>query len=431
MNMLAHIADRVLNRPLLLSPEKAEVILSVLAGRIGLDLDAPVTLASAFAGAAGRGDAEISLPRPSQGVGVIALQGSLVNRGAWIGAQSGLTSYEGVLAQINEAGADDSLNTVLLDINSPGGEAGGMFGLAKAVRTLSRKKKVIAVVNDMAASAAYGIASAASEIVISETSIIGSIGVVLLHLDRSGELDQKGVKPTLIHAGAHKVDGNSFGPLSESVRASMQVEVDKIYNLFLEAVAAGRGARLDKRAARQTEARVFLGQDAVELGLADRVGTFEDVLASLSGASRASGRPANGGLRMNIEENAEATASVESPAVAAVVDPAPVAATSATSERVRIQSITTCAAAAGRTDLASYLAFDTDLAAEQAVAILQKAPLGAEGKAAQAASYVEGKAADGALTGTVNLAAPAAPAWGSVKAGWSKAVATANRQFEK
>jgi ClpP class serine protease len=74
----------------------------------------------------------------------------------------------------------------------------------------------------MAASAAYGLASAANEIVISPTSIVGSIGVVMLHADRSGELAAQGVKPTLIFAGSHKVDGNPFEPLSDAVRADLQ-----------------------------------------------------------------------------------------------------------------------------------------------------------------------------------------------------------------
>src|SRR5690606_24272723 len=104
-----------------------------------------------------------------------------------------------------------------LDISSPGGEAAGMSGVAELIRAVRQTKPVLAFVNDVAASAAYGIASATDEIVVSPTSILGSIGVVMIHADRSGELAAQGIRPTLIFAGSHKVDGNPFEPLSDAV----------------------------------------------------------------------------------------------------------------------------------------------------------------------------------------------------------------------
>jgi hypothetical protein len=111
-----------------------------------------------------------------------------------------ITSYEGLAAQLRAAGQDPEVRSVLLDISSPCGEAAGMAGLAGLIRSVRQTKPVTAFVNDMAASAAYGIASAANEIVISPTSIVGSIGVVMLHADRSGELAAQGVKRTLTHS---------------------------------------------------------------------------------------------------------------------------------------------------------------------------------------------------------------------------------------
>ena len=129
--------------------------------------------------------------------------------------------------------------------------------LADLIRSVRQTKPVTAFVNDMAASAAYGIASAANEIVVSPTSIVGSIGVVMLHADRSGELAAQGVKPTLIFAGSHKVDGNPFEPLSDAVRADLQASVDAHYRQFLDTVAAGRGRKLTADMARATEARTL------------------------------------------------------------------------------------------------------------------------------------------------------------------------------
>jgi ClpP class serine protease len=107
----------------------------------------------------------------------------------------------------------------------------------------------------------------------------------MLHADYSRHLANEGVTPTLIFAGAHKVDANPFEPLGDAVRADLQQEVESFYVAFLETVAKGRGQRLTAEAARATEARTFIGARAVEVGLADRVGTFESVLADLSRAS--------------------------------------------------------------------------------------------------------------------------------------------------
>ncbi|MGS1093105.1 S49 family peptidase [Aquamicrobium terrae] len=290
MTSLIHIADRVLNRPLLVTRDKAQVVLSVLAGRIGVN--APE--ASRFEGSSIVEDdngARRSVPYrvTREGVGIVTITGSLVNRGAWVGASSGLTSYEGIGYQLKTALADPSVQSVILDLHSPGGEAVGAFEVAALVRDLAARKRTVAIVNGMAASAAYAIASGATEIVTTETGVSGSIGVVLLHADFSRQLDREGITPTLIHAGAHKVDGNPFEPLSDDVREDLQAEVNAFYDAFLATVAKGRGNRLTAAAARKTEARTFIGQDAVSAGIADRVGSFETVLSELSRATTPKG----------------------------------------------------------------------------------------------------------------------------------------------
>ncbi|PZR78782.1 MAG: peptidase S46 [Stutzerimonas stutzeri] len=302
MSLLFHIADRALNRPLLITPEKAQVIMSVLGGRIGIN--GPQS--SRFEGDNAERDAEGNIVRVidswgdsvpkrkpynvKDGVGIVTITGSLVNRGAWIGASSGLTSYEGIGHQLKSVRDDDSVHSVIIDGHSPGGEATGAFETAALVREVAKKKRVVAVVNGQACSAMYAIASGASEIVTTETGVSGSIGVVLLHADYSKWLAKEGIDPTLIFAGAHKVDGNPFEPLPVDVRDELQREVTAFYDLFVTTVAKGRGNRLSAEAARATEARTFIGQAAVDAGVADRMGTFEDVLLEL-------GRPASKGAR--------------------------------------------------------------------------------------------------------------------------------------
>ena len=205
------------------------------------------------------------------GIAVIEIAGTLVHRGAWIGQSSGLTSYEGIAAQIQAAVADPAVRGIALDIDSFGGEVAGAFDLADRIRAARAQKPVQAFVAEHALSAGYVLASQADRIILPRTGAVGSIGVVALHTDMSGALDQKGIAVTLIHAGAHKIDANPYQPLPEAVHDQMQRELEVVRFLFAETVAAGRGDRLPHTAALATEAAVFRGADAIAAGLADEL----------------------------------------------------------------------------------------------------------------------------------------------------------------
>ncbi len=381
MSNLMMIADRVLNRPLLITRDKAQMILSVLGSRIGVD--APD--ASRFEGdrferdQSGRPVA-VKPYSVSDGVGIITVVGTLVNRGAWIGSYSGLTSYEGIGHQLKTAASDPAVTSVILDLHSPGGEAVGAFEIAALVRQLSATKRTVAVVNGMAASAAYAIASGANEIVTTETGVSGSIGVVLLHADFSRQLDREGISPTLIHAGAHKVDGNPFEPLSLEVREDLQAEVNAFYDAFLSTVAKGRGKSLTAAAARKTEARTFIGQAAVTAGMADRLGTFDSVLAELH---RAGGRKTVQPRRTSMDTNDQATPAAGSEtysstrmAAEADHDRAVSAArgAGATAERDRFKAVTSSEHYAGREKSAMTMLTTTDMSAEAINSVLAGLP---------------------------------------------------------
>ncbi len=422
-NQLHHLADRLLNTPLLIHPAKAEVLLAVLAGRIGLDGDLGIGAgihATRFVGSARRESGRSALTRATNGVAIVPVLDTLVNRGAWLDSRSGLTSYEGIGAQIRDAAADPEVHAILLDISSPGGEAAGMSGVADLIWTIRQTKPVLAFVNDMAASAAYGIASAADEIVVSPTSILGSIGVVMIHADRSGELAAQGIKPTLIFAGNHKVDGNPFEPLSDAVRADLQARVDAHYDQFVGLVTAGRGDRLTVDAARATEARTFIGAEAVAHGLADRIATFDEVLAGLSRRRPAGAANPTGRTRMSTSENASTADGIG----ISVADRDAAATAARTEERARIRAIVTSDAAGGRMAQALVLATETGLTVAEAEKLLAASPkeAGIDALAARAASGAE-------IGSTRDPAATDAAAERAV-AGWKKAIATANQRFQ-
>ncbi len=426
MTYLAHIADRVFGRPLLMHPDKLMVILSVLEGRIGLDGAAiPRPEANRLEGLwDGEKDGEGRLRnlryKKHGSTAVVTVDGSLVNRGAWIGTSSGLQSYEGIEAQVLAAARADDIETIMLDIDSPGGEATGMYRLAEAVRRVRGEKPVVAYVDDLAASAAYGIASAADRIFISPTSITGSIGVVMVHADRSGEMEQKGIKPTLIHAGAHKVDGHPFGPLPKDVAENLQREVNAFYDRFVETVVAGRSSLTDK-AVRNTEARVYIGRDAIDLGLADDVASFEDVITEYSTARR-NGRTLSQNRRPSMSETTSAPAAENAGIPKAEHDAAVSAAGAegASAERERIKAILGSEEAQGRTALAQHFAFNTAMSPEDAKAALAAAPVEAKAGAAPEQTF-EGRKQQAAAGAVIDMGGPA-PVGEQPRSGLSKAV---------
>lgn len=218
----AQIASRAFNTALLVEPSKAIAFLSGLGPRItgrqlrltGLEI-APDDVAQASlparAGILTNGLAERS-QRDGQppyalidGIAVIEISGVLVHRGAWIGESSGQTSCEGIAAQIAAAASDPLVRGIALEIDSFGGEVAGVFELANAIRAARAAVPVWAFVAEHAFSAAYALASQADRIILPRTGAVGSIGVVVMHADLSGQLSDAGVTVTLIHSGAQKL----------------------------------------------------------------------------------------------------------------------------------------------------------------------------------------------------------------------------------
>lgn len=297
MTYLAHIATRIFDTPLLVRPETAAIIVDVLAERIGVSRETPEANAiemSRFRGQPVRQNGDgATMYRVENGVAILPVMGELVNRGAWIGASSGLTSYEGLEASLRAAASDRMVSAIVLDMNSPGGEASGALETGELVRSINKQKPVVAFVNGQAASAAYAIASGAGKIVAAPSAVLGSIGVVLVHRDMSAAIEKQGVKMTVIHAGAYKADGNPFQALPDDARARIQGHVDAIYDLFTGMVAQHRG--MDLADVRGTEAAIFLGADAVNAGLADSIGTLDSVLESLRRSNVSAGSPSHSG----------------------------------------------------------------------------------------------------------------------------------------
>lgn len=271
MNLLPHMAARLFGAPLMIHRPKLEVILAVLGPRIGLPQAAVPSDAIPD---------RVATPSGATGIAVLPVYGTLVRRTVGLEAESGLASYQGVATMLDAAVADPNVAAILLDIDSAGGESGGVFDLADRVHAATKVKPVWALANDMAFSAAYAIGSAASRLIVTRTGGVGSIGVIAMHADQSVKDAKDGVRYTAVFAGARKNDLNPHEPISDEAHAFLKTEVGRVYDLFVDTVARHRNLSAD--AVRATEAGIYFGADAVAAGLADAVGTFDDVLLALT-----------------------------------------------------------------------------------------------------------------------------------------------------
>lgn len=203
------------------------------------------------------------------GIEVIPVSGVLVSRGSHIGMCETMTSYEQLRGQIRNAVADPMVERIVLDIDSPGGSAVGAFELAADIRAMAQQKPITGVVNFMAYSGGYLLGSACSELVVSQTSGVGSIGVIASHMDRSKMEEGMGVKVTTVFAGAHKNDLSPHEPLTDQSLQYLNDVVQESYQLFVNAVAEYRGLSVQQVMA--TEAGLYRGQAGISAGLADRM----------------------------------------------------------------------------------------------------------------------------------------------------------------
>lgn len=212
------------------------------------------------------------------GVKVVPVRGVMSKRINLVAAMSGGMSTEKVEASIQEAVADEAVRAIVLDIDSPGGTVDGSFALAESVYKARGTKPIVAFVDGRAASAAYLLASACDYVVATEVSDVGSIGVLMTHVDRSGVDKKRGIVRTTIFAGEYKTAGSPHKPLDPKSQAYLQAGVDHVYRMFVRKVAKYRGVSLEQ-AQGMAGGKEFLGEQALEAGLVDRIGERHVALA--------------------------------------------------------------------------------------------------------------------------------------------------------
>lgn len=372
------------------------------------------------------------------GIAILPIQGPLFRYANLFTMISGATSYDKLATDFAQAVENPRVSAILLNIDSPGGEANGVSEFADHIAAARGKKPIIAYVGGVAASAAYWLASAADEIVISDTALLGSIGTVMSITDTRERDAKAGVKRYEVVSSQSPY--KRVDVATEDGQSRIQVLVDSLSDVFVTKVANYRGTDVETVLKNYGQGDVLVGQAAVGAGLADRIGSFEAVIAELQGQSSGSGvvlaaaRGSNQGVVMTTQSGAhgaenskfksgqqaleakskskaaegdeeeeeeedeeEQTSkksktkvkgkpkSEENPDDEDEEEDDEKTTRSASSERARIRNILSSAEAHGRSEMAHHLAFSTSMSSKEAIALLATAPK--ENKAGGFASF--------------------------------------------
>lgn len=216
----------------------------------------------------GRGGARFAKSGP---LARLPVRGILTKNYTLLSALTGGTPYSHIGQGLAAAVADQDVESIVLDIDSPGGAVDGLPELGEAIRAARKSKPVTAEVNGAAMSAAYYIAANADKIYASHAlDQVGSIGVKMVEYDYSKEFEAKGVRPVVIDSGVHKSAGEPGTVITDEQAAVWREAVDKWMDHFVATVATGRN--LPESAVRAAgDGRMIFADDAARLGLIDGV----------------------------------------------------------------------------------------------------------------------------------------------------------------
>lgn len=296
-------------------------------------------------------------------VAIIEARGPMFRHANVFTAISNATSYDILRRDLQTALDDPSMRAIVISLDTPGGVVNGANELANAIREARERKPIIAYVGGAAASAGYWLAAQASEIVIDETAALGSIGVRAVVTDTSKQDAERG----RIEFISSQSPGKRTDLSSDEGRARIQRQVDALADVFIASVAKGRGVKPDDVAARFGGGDVLIGAAAIAAGMADRIGSFEAVIAELAEGKTPAPKSQSKQRRTAMDEN-NVTKAEHDAAVAKARDEGKAEGIKA--ERSRIAAILALDEAKGREASAQHLALNTDLTADAAKGVL-------------------------------------------------------------
>lgn len=323
---------------------------------------------------------------PARRVAVLNISGALVNRYEGGFCEPGPLSYQELRSSYDSVRGDASIEAIVFRIETPGGMGSGLFDFTDHVYATRGQKPLYACIDDYAYSAGYGLAAACDQIWITRTGGAGSVGVIGYHVDQSGWDAKVGIKITHIFSGAHKNDLSPHAPLPDEQRDWLQQRMDSMRGLFAESVARYRG--MDVAAVLATEAQVYQGQAAIDVGFADRLGTYHQLMEHIAAGPAADD---------STETAAPAASAASAASNAAALAPAAAAAVAAADAKAAVISGGDAepnndveAAGMAALALAEFTAavLEADMPSALATALLRRGP--ANQDATAAISYARG-----------------------------------------
>lgn len=214
-------------------------------------------------------------------IAVLPLFGIIAQRVNMMTRISGGTSTELFGADFDAAINDKDIGAIVINIHSPGGTIYGIHELSEKIYKARGKKRITAMVNSLAASAAYWIASAADEIVMTPSGEVGSIGVLAIHTDISEAERQAGIKRTFVKAGKYKTEANPHEALGHEGQIAIQARVDDYYAMMIGDIARNRNINESKVVRKFGEGRIVGAREARENGMIDAIRTYEGTIKKL------------------------------------------------------------------------------------------------------------------------------------------------------
>lgn len=296
MSKFARVASRLFNAPLMLRPEKAEMLCAALVDRLGIAslerIDGTTLGAAQMRQMAGdwydeKPKTARDMYEVSRGVATIQVNGTLVHKLGGVEPYSGMIGYDCLDRIVRDASENKEVGAILLDIDSPGGEVAGCFDFARKLGGMGRKaggKPIVAMANEMACSAAYAVGASCDAIMATETAITGSIGVWTMLVDVTKGLSDKGIAVKIIRAGERKARGGPYETADEETEDKLLAWVNETWDIFAAHVAAHRP--IGKEAVLALEGDWWTGADALDLGLVDAIDSPEAIFEAVAELAR-------------------------------------------------------------------------------------------------------------------------------------------------
>lgn len=218
---------------------------------------------------------------------IISIAGSLTNSASYWNRYFGVTGYPEIKEALVQAANDESIESILLQVDSGGGTVNGVFDLAEFIKKIDTLIKPIETINTgMMASAAYLLGSQGRKVHATEMSQTGSIGVIMIHMEYSEMFKDRGINVSVIRAGKYKALVNPYEKLTKVAEEGLQKEANYIHGKFIEVVSNGMGMSETTVREKMADGKLYYTEEALELGLVDNISNIDKLVAELNERQR-------------------------------------------------------------------------------------------------------------------------------------------------